>query len=373
MKSGELVERLVAVLAVVLLVGGALLVLAPFAAALLWGAILAYTTWKPYKKLSGWLGGRNGLAATLMVVLIFVLVLGPFVIAGFGFAAHVDEFAALLQRAYDSGLPDLPGWIVGLPLVGAPIQEFWLSLTQSDSELIAQLRKLAAPAGNFMLTVGAAIGRGLLLLALSIVLAFFFYIGGDGMVAWLRSVMQRVGGDRAHHLLALTGNTVKGVVYGILGTALAQGILAAIGYRVASVPGAAALGLATFFLSVVPGGPALLWIPAALWLYHGGSLGWAIFIAVWGFAVVGMADNVIKPMIISKGSDMPFILVMLGVLGGALAFGLLGVFIGPTLLAVSFTLIRNWAADRQALTAVAAGPSPGPATPPPAAQVNAPK
>src|SRR5450759_6000902 len=252
MKPGELVERLVAALAVVLLVGGALLVLAPFAAALVWGAILAYTTWTPYKKLSGWLGGRNGLAATLMVVLIFVLVLGPFVIAGFGFAAHVDEFAALLQRAYDSGLPDLPGWIVGLPVVGAPIQEFWLSMTQTDSELIAQLRKLAAPAGNFMLTVGAAIGRGLLLLALSIVLAFFFYTGGDSMVAWLHSVMQRVGGDHAHHLLTLTGSTVKGVVYGILGTALAQGILAGIGYRVAGVPGAAVLGFCLLYTSPSP-------------------------------------------------------------------------------------------------------------------------
>jgi len=328
------------------LVGGALLVLAPFAAALVWGAILAYTTWGPYKKLSAWLGGRYGLAATLMVILIFVVVLGPFVIAGFGFAGHIDEFAALLQRAYDSGLPDLPNWIVGLPMVGAPIQEFWVSLTQSQSnaELTAQLRKLAAPAGKFLLTAGSAIGQGLLLLALSILLAFFFYTGGDAMVDWLRSAIQRLGGDRAHHLLTLAGNTVKGVVYGILGTALVQGILAAIGFWMAGVPAAAALGLATFFLSVVPAGPALLWIPAALWLYHGGSTAWAIFIVVWGIAVVGTADNIIKPMIISKGSAMPFVLVMLGVLGGALAFGLLGVFIGPTLLAVSYTLMRNWAA-----------------------------
>ena len=346
MKSEELIERLIAVLAIVLLVGGAFLVLAPFAAALIWGAILAYTTWGPYKKLSAWLGGRYGLAATLMVILIFVVVLGPFVIAGFGFAGHIDEFAALLQRAYDSGLPDLPNWIVGLPMVGTPIQEFWVSLTQnqSNAELTAQLRKLAAPAGKFLLTAGSAIGQGLLLLALSILLAFFFYTGGDAMVDWLRSAIQRLGGERAHHLLTLAGNTVKGVVYGILGTALVQGILAAIGFWMAGVPAAAALGLATFFLSVVPAGPALLWIPAALWLYHGGSTGWAIFIVVWGIVVVGSADNIIKPMIISKGSAMPFVLVMLGVLGGALAFGLLGVFIGPTLLAVSYTLMRNWAA-----------------------------
>ena len=110
MKSEELVERLIALLAVVLLVGGAMMVMAPFAAALLWGAILSYSTWTPFKKLSRWLGGRDSAAASLMVLLIFVLMLGPFVIAGFGFAAHADEFAALLQRTYDSGLPDLPAW-----------------------------------------------------------------------------------------------------------------------------------------------------------------------------------------------------------------------------------------------------------------------
>jgi predicted PurR-regulated permease PerM len=254
-----------------------------------------------------------------------------------------------MQRMLDRGLPDLPDWVGDVPLVGSNIQHYWTSLAQGDSEVIAQLRKLAAPAGKVLLDIGLGIGQGLGLLALSILLAFFFYLGGENAVVWLRAGMLRIAGDKAEYLLQLAGNTVKGVVSGILGTALVQGVLAGIGYWIAGVPGAAVLGLVTFFLSVIPGGPALLWLPAALWLYHAGSLGWAIFIVVWGIAAVGTADNFIKPLLISKGSgDLPFILVMLGVLGGALAFGFLGVFIGPTLLAVAYAVMRDWTLGAQA-------------------------
>jgi predicted PurR-regulated permease PerM len=128
----------------------------------------------------------------------------------------------------------------------------------------------------------------------------------------------------------------------VLGTAFVQAVLAGIGFWIAGVPGAPILAFITFFLSVIPIGPPIVWIPAALWLYHTGATGWAIFLVVWGVAVVGMADNVIKPLLISKGTNMPLIWVMLGVLGGALAFGFLGVFIGPTILAVAYALLRDW-------------------------------
>ena len=212
----------------------------------------------------------------------------------------------------------------------------------ADSEMLANVRKLLAPVGHALLGAGLSVGAGLGQLALSIVLAYFFYTGGEFAVAWLRAGMRRIGGERADHLLSLAGNTIKGVVYGVLGTAFVQALLAGIGFWIAGVPTPALLGLVTFFLSVIPVGPPLVWIPAALWLYHAGSVGWAIFIVVWGMGVVGMADNVIKPLLISKGTDMPLIWIMLGVLGGALAFGFLGVFIGPTVLAVAYALLRDW-------------------------------
>jgi predicted PurR-regulated permease PerM len=133
------------------------------------------------------------------------------------------------------------------------------------------------------------------------------------------------------------------VVYGILGTALVQGVVAGIGFLIAGVPGALLLALLTFFLSLVPVGPPLVWGPAAIWLFNQGHTGWGIFMIIWGVAVISSVDNFVKPWLISQGSNLPFILILFGVLGGALAFGFIGVFLGPTLLAVGFKLIQEWA------------------------------
>ncbi|GAB2912690.1 AI-2E family transporter [Paraburkholderia jirisanensis] len=341
-KSDQLIERLAAVFALIVLVGGSLLVLAPFTTALLWGAILSYSSWGLYRKLTAALGGRRRWAATLIVLIILIVVLGPFVYAGFALGANVHQITAIVQRLFDAGLPDLPPWVGRIPLVGSTIESFWDRVTSSNSEMVAQLRVLAAPAGKWILAAALAVTHGLGLLALSIILAFFFYTGGEGAAAWLNAGMRRVAGERADYLLALAGSTIKGVVYGILGTALVQGVLAGFGCWIAGVPAPALLGLATFFLSVIPGGPVVVWLPAAIWLYHGGETGWAIFLVVWGVIVVGMSDNVVKPILIGKSSDMPLILVMLGILGGAFAFGFLGVFIGPTLLAVAYTVLHDW-------------------------------
>jgi len=359
MSSGQLIEKLAAIFALIVLIGGSLLVLAPFATALLWGAILAYASWYPYTVLTRWLGNRRGLAALIFVLVTTVIVLGPFVYAGASFSAHADELTALVERYTQQGLPQLPEWLNSLPFVGPQLQKAWNQVITADSEMVANLRKLIAPVGQVLLGAGLSIGAGLGQLALSIVLAFFFYTGGELAVEWLRGGMRRVAGERADHLLTLAGSTIKGVVYGVLGTAFIQAVLAAVGFWIAGVPGAAILGFITFFLSVVPMGPPLVWIPAALWLYHTGQTGWAIFMVIWGGAVVGMADNVVKPLLISKGTGLPLIWIMMGVLGGALAFGFLGVFIGPTVLAVAYALLRDWTIgtqERPPINAVTAAP-----------------
>jgi predicted PurR-regulated permease PerM len=163
--------------------------------------------------------------------------------------------------------------------------------------------------------------------------------------------VSRLSGDRGRRLVGVAATTMRGVVYGIIGTAIAQGVAAGIGFLIAGVPAAPLLGLATFFLSPVPIGPPLVWIPAAIWLFYHGSTGWAIFMAIWGVAVVSSVDNVIKPLIISRGSNLPFILVLLGVLGGVVAFGFIGLFLGPTLLAIGYVILQEWNAAPKAAAA----------------------
>src|SRR5438046_1411931 len=190
---------------------------------------------------------------------------------------------------------------------------------------------------------------GLLELALSILIAVFLFRNGESAAEQLGVIIERVAGVRGRRLLTLSGSTVRGVVYGILGTALVQAVMAGVGYLIAGVPGAGMLALLTFFLSVVPIGPPLIWIPAALWLFHEGSTGWGVFMLVWGIGVSSI-DNVVKPWLISQGSDMPFLLIFFGVLGGALTFGFIGVFLGPTLLAVGYRLVTEWVAGAATVT-----------------------
>ncbi len=342
-KNERLIEQLAAVAAALLLIGGCLYILAPFFAPLLWAAIISFCTWPIYMRLVLLMRGQRIVPAIIMVLIVLLCVVGPFAYALIGLAGQADNIRAIATRLIERGVPPLPEWVATLPFVGERIQAFWLDMMLGGAQIGEFLRnKLAAPLGQWLLTLGAATGAGLLQLVLSIVFAFFFYIGGHVALEWLQAGVLRIAGERGPYLLNLAGGTVKGVVYGILGTALIQAVLAGIGYWIAGVPGAAIWILATFFLSVIPMAPALIWVPAALWLYTQGSLGWAIFIVIWSALVVGSVDNVIKPLMISKGGGLPFIIVLLGVLGGALAFGFLGVFIGPTLLAVGYSVLHDW-------------------------------
>jgi predicted PurR-regulated permease PerM len=163
----------------------------------------------------------------------------------------------------------------------------------------------------------------------------------------LNEVAARIGGETGRRQVAVVASTVRGVFNGILGTCAVQAILAMIGFWIAGVPGGFVLGMATFFLSVVPGGPVLLWLPAAIWLWVSGSPGWAIFMGIWGLVVISGSDNVVRPLLIGKGVEAPLGLVFLGVVGGILAFGFLGLFIGPTLLAIAYNLFEDWMAKEK--------------------------
>jgi predicted PurR-regulated permease PerM len=157
-------------------------------------------------------------------------------------------------------------------------------------------------------------------------------------------------------LLNVAGSTTKSVVYGIIGTAIAQAAMAAIGFWIAGVPGALLLGFLTFVLSLVPGGPPFVWVPVTIWLLYTDQPGWALFMAIWGFISISGIDNIIRPYLISRESRLPLLLVFLGVIGGVLAFGFIGIFLGPTLLALGFTLLMEWTVGGRKTAAAAAGP-----------------
>jgi predicted PurR-regulated permease PerM len=328
-----------------LLLGGCLLVLSPFVSALLWAVVLCISCWPLYQRLLRLLGGRRTLAACLMSLAMILVLLVPFVVVGMTMSDNVKEMTAATRRWLDAGPPAPPAWLAKIPVVGHQAADYWQSLAADSAKLREESKRFVEPVGSWLLKGGLALGRGLFELALSIFIAFFLFRNGLALAERVNLAVARIGGDQAMHLLSVATNTVRGVVYGILGTALVQAVMAGIGFFIAGVPRAALLTLLTFFLSVIPIGPPLVWLPAALWLFNQGSTGWGIFMLVWGVGVSSI-DNVVKPWLISQGSAMPFVLIFFGVLGGALAFGFIGIFLGPTLLAVGFRLVEEWVASR---------------------------
>jgi predicted PurR-regulated permease PerM len=324
-----------------LLLLGCLLVLWPFVTALLWASILAFSLWPLYGRVLKMVGGRRTLAASLVSLgLVFALLL-PFGIVTAKLADNVTELKSATQRWLEAP-PKPPEWLTKIPLVGSSVTEKWRALAADNSKLREEARRLIEPVGSWLLAMGLKLGGGLLQLTFSLLIAFFLLRNGPVVAGAINSAIGRIAGARGTILLEMAGQTVRGVVYGILGTALVQAVMAGFGLVIAGVPGAALLAFLVFFLSVVPMGPPLVLFPAAFWLFHQGSNGWGIFMLIWGLAV-STVDNFVKPWLISQGSDMPLVLILFGVLGGAMAFGFIGVFLGPTLLAVGYRIVGEWA------------------------------
>ena len=336
------VDRLAAIAMISLLIMGCFVVLRPFFSAMLWALILAFSTWPLYLVIERLVNGNKGLASSLMVAIIALILLLPLALLGLSFADNIAALFEMAKQLLKHGLPNPPDWVAQLPFVGSTAHDYWLAIAGNSAKLTALLSQYLLPLRASALKLTANMGEGVVYLSLSVFLSFFFYRNGTTLAQNLSALFNRVGGNHALELLELAGDTIKSVVYGIIVTALAQGFLAGFGFLIAGVPGWLLLGTLTCLLSLIPVGPPLIWIPAAIWLFQREEVGWAIFLGIWGLAIVSTVDNVLKPYFISRGSNLPFVLVFLGVLGGVLGFGLIGVFLGPTLLAIAYRLFQKW-------------------------------
>lgn len=339
-------DRLLVQILLLGLLAASLWVLAPFWSALFWAAVLAFASWPLMRRLSLLLGGRLSLAAGILTGCWVLLVAVPLVLLGFNLADHIKDANALIRDLQVDGLPPPPSWLGSLPLVGESLVEMWRTVDQQGGAFLETLRPYLGQVGNWLLARSARIGGGMVELALSLVLVFFFYRDGPRLAVFVHSLLERLIGERADHYLELVAGTVQRVVNGVIGTAAAQALLAYVGFLIAGVPGALMLGLLTFAFSFIMI-PPLVWGPAVAWLVWHGEIGMAIFLGVWGFFVISGVDNILKPYLISRGGNLPLVVVLLGVFGGILAFGFMGLFLGPTLLAVAYSLLSDWVADKK--------------------------
>ena len=342
MDNRKLLEPISTLAALGLLIGGCIMILLPFSSALVWAAIFVFSTRHLFWRVNAALGGRNWLSASIFVTLILCLIVLPLLYAILSFGGIVSDFVLKATSHLQSGIPSLPTWIAEIRWVGPTIQEWWDKLVLGDAAVRQQVNDSLLLAMKGLLKFGAITGQGLGMLLLSCFISLFFYASLSAVTQWLQIGVKRVSGSRAEQLLNIAGGTIQGVVFGVLGTAVVQGFLVGIALFIAGIPSTAGLTFLAIMLSLIPFGSFLIWGPAAFWLYHEGQTYMAIFMVLWCALIAGSADNVIKPLLIGQNSNLPFVLLMLGILGGALQFGALGVFLGPTLLALGFALAKEW-------------------------------
>src|SRR5437879_6041511 len=260
MNESSRVEQALGVGILLFLAFGCLFVLRPFLTALLWALILAFSTWPVYFRVERMLGGRRGAAAALMTLLIAVFLLMPLVILGSTLADEVVQLKEWIRVLLNEGLPPPPQWLLEIPAVGGFAFGYWQRLAMGHSGSINQLGQYLLPMVEWLLGRAAALGHGTLQMALSLFIVYFFYRDGVDGTKRLSVATKRIFGDRALQLMDVAKSTVKGVVHGVIGTAIAQAILTAFGFWLVGVPGAFLIGVLTFFLSLVPLRAALAWL-----------------------------------------------------------------------------------------------------------------
>lgn len=339
------VEKALGLALLLIVVAGCAFVLYPFANAILLAVPLCVSTWPLFSRLQRRLRDRRA-AAIVMTLGVAALLVVPLIALGMNLADDVAKLNEAVRSAIDRGMPP-PPWLSRVPLIGTEAQRLWLQVSQEGAGLRSTLAPYLGPVREWTLRQGASLLGGTVQVALSVVLLFFLYRDGAYAEARLEASMSRLAGWRARHVLHTAGATIRGVVNGVVGTALIQAILLGFSFWMAGVPGAVALSALAVVLTLMPLGLVVLWLPASLWLMSQGETGWGVFLMVWNGLFVGSLDNVLRPYLINRGAKLPAVLIFLGVLGGVIAFGVVGVFLGPVLLAVAHTLFQDWDHEAQ--------------------------
>jgi predicted PurR-regulated permease PerM len=339
------IEQVISLSIIALLIIGSIVLVLPFLPAILWAMVFAVTIWPFFIKVEKALGGRTTLAAvvpTLLLALIFFL---PLVYVGSKLVSQASIAFDYAQGLMEKGLGPAPLWFKSLPLVSERVEGIWRDIGHDTPKLIAMVKPYVKSLLGSMVSAGTGMARIILLTVLSLIFFFFLLKEGRAVRTGLETMAVRLAGEKGRHLLFVAGSTMRSVVYGILGAAIIQGIMATFGLWISGVPNPVFIGTVAGAFALIPIGLIqVVLLPAAGWLiFYKDQIGWGIFLAIWSFLVIGNIDNVIRPMLISRGAKIPFLVVLLGVLGGVASGGIIGLFVGATLLAVFYTMLKEWA------------------------------
>jgi predicted PurR-regulated permease PerM len=333
------------VLFIGLMIVSSLWILQPFLGALIWATMIVVATWPLMLKVQAALGGRRWAAVTVMTLAMLFLLVAPLTIAILTVIDRRDEIVNLASSLSTTDVPPPPAWVEGVPFVGPRLAEEWRRLAAIGTE---ELATQAAPYIRQALTwfAGQAGSLGLMVLhfLLTLIIAAILYSNGEAAALGVRRFGRRLADERGENAVVLSGQAIRAVALGVIVTAVVQSAAAGLGLAVAGIPYAAVLTTIIFVLCIAQIGPILVLVPAVAWVYWSGETLWGTLLLVWSIAV-GLLDNVLRPILIRRGADLPLLLIFAGVIGGLISFGVIGLFVGPTVLAVTYRLLEAWISD----------------------------
>jgi predicted PurR-regulated permease PerM len=338
----DLVRTILAVLFVAGLIATSFWILWPFLAATIWATTLVVATWPLMLRVQRRLWHRRWLAVAVMTVALLLVFVAPFWLAIATITQNFERIVGWANAIASFKLPPAPLWLDDIPLFGSQIVLLWQRLRASGiDDLAAKAAPYAGSAAGWF--VGALGGFGIVVVQflLTLVIAAVMYAGGERAAGLAERFGHRLAGERGRQSVRLAGQAIRSVALGVVVTALLQSLLGGIGLALSGVPFAAVLTAVMFMMCIAQLGPGLVLIPAIVWLYWSGHPGWGTFLLVWTIIVLSL-DNIVRPLLIRKGAHLPLVLLLAGVIGGLIAFGLVGIFLGPVVLAVAYTLLQAW-------------------------------
>ncbi|MFW5680204.1 MAG: AI-2E family transporter [Pseudomonadota bacterium] len=339
-------EHVAALTAVALLAATSFAILRPFVAAILWAFVIALATWPLFEQVLRWFEGRRTLAAGAMITALTVLLFVPLLLFVLALSRGLPDVLDWAREVI-AHPPPPPDWVLSSTILRDSIGSLWLEAVDPNYDLQGVVESYRGKVYATVWGFARGLGEGLLQTAVSLLIVFFLYRDGEVVAREVHALTERIAGSRAERLLKEAHGTVTGVLYGIIGVAIVQGGLTAFGLWLMSVPFPLLLGVVAALVSSIPLGPGLVIWPAAAWLFFEERYAAAVFIFVWGLVPVGLADYLIRTLFVSRSSRLPFVLILLGLIGGALFAGVIGLFLGPVVLAVGFALVREWASEQR--------------------------
>jgi predicted PurR-regulated permease PerM len=341
----DLTRSVLAVLFIGGLIAASFWVMEPFLPAIIWAVTLVIATWPLMLRVQHYAGNRRSVAVFVMTVGLLLVLIVPLWLAISTIIINLDQIADMIRTILSLRVPPPPGWVTEVPLVGTPVAEAWGQFTSAGvQDLAPKLVPYAGSLTHWFVSAAGGLGAIFVHFLLTIAIAAVLYAGGERAAASAIRFGRRLGDERGEMAVRLAGQAIRSVALGVVVTAIFQSVLGGIGLAVVGMPFASVLTALMFMLCLCQVGPGPVLVPAIVWMYYSGDTLWATVLV--GFTIVAMSmDNFLRPVLIRKGAHLPLFLILAGVIGGLIAFGLLGIFVGPTVLATGYTLLNAWMAE----------------------------